>query len=113
MAAEFVEGDRITMPWTEVQGVEMGAGSGTVCGHRLDERGTGSDGMEGQDGCDDKVEKTEDGGLKCQSHRMTIDPPTASRLKTQHDVWAFTCVHGPCVCIRGIRRYAEKQQRNK
>ena len=38
------------MPWTEVQGVEMGAGRCTVCWHRLDERGTGSNGVEGQDG---------------------------------------------------------------
>ena len=60
--------------------------------------------MEGQDGCDDQVEKTKDGGSKCQSHRMTIDPSTASRLKTQHDVRATICVRGPCVCIRGIRR---------
>ena len=29
--------------------------------------------VEGQDGCDDQVEKTKNGGSKCQSHRMTID----------------------------------------
>ena len=38
--------------------VEMGAGRCTVCWHRLDERGTGSDGLEGQDGCDDQIERT-------------------------------------------------------
>ena len=88
MAAESEERTRITMSWTSVQGVEMGAGIGTVCWHRLDERGTGSDGMEGQDGCDDQKEKTEDGGSNCQSHRMMIYPSTACSLKTQHDVWA-------------------------
>ena len=31
MAAEFEERAWITMPWTWVQGVEMGAGSRTVC----------------------------------------------------------------------------------
>ena len=34
------------MSWTFFQGVEMGAGRCTVCWHRLDERGTGSDGVE-------------------------------------------------------------------
>ena len=64
------------MPCTWVR-VEMGAGRCTVCWHRLDERGTGSFGMEGQDGCDDQVEKSKNDGPKCQSHRMTIDPSTA------------------------------------
>ena len=57
MAAGFEETARITMSWTSVQGVEMGAGRCTVRWYRLDERGPGSDGMEGQDGCDDLVEK--------------------------------------------------------
>ena len=43
-----------------------------MCWHRLDERGTGSDAVEGQDGCDDQVEKTENGLSKRPSHRMTI-----------------------------------------
>ena len=77
MVAEFEERARITNPWTQVQGVEMGAGRGTVFWHGLDERGTGSVGMEGQDGCNDQVKKTKDDGSKCQSHRMTIDPSTA------------------------------------
>ena len=62
VVAEFEEGTGIAMSWTEVQGVEMGAGRCTVCWYRLEERGTGSDGVEGQDGCDDRVEKTKDGG---------------------------------------------------
>ena len=33
--------------------------------------------MEGQDGCNDQVEKTKDDGSKCQSHRMTIGSSTA------------------------------------
>ena len=60
--AEFEERAWITMPWTWVQGVEMGTGSG--CWYRLDECGAGLVGMEGQDGCDDQVEKTKDGGSK-------------------------------------------------
>ena len=51
----------IAMSWTSVQGVELGAGRCTGCWHRLDECGTGSDGVEGQDGCDDLVEKAENG----------------------------------------------------
>ena len=43
------------------QGMEMGAGSGTVCWHRMGESGTGSGCVEGKDGCDDQVEKTENG----------------------------------------------------
>ena len=66
--------------------------------------------MEGQDGCDDQVEKTKDDGSKCQSHRMTIGASTAF---SPHDVWDSICVHGTCVCIRGIRRIRRKQQRNK
>ena len=58
MAAAFEERARITMSWTSVHGVEMGAGRCTVCWHRLDERGTGPDGIEGPDGSDDQVEKT-------------------------------------------------------
>ena len=61
MAAEFEERARIPMSWTSVQGVEMGAGRCTVCWHRMDECGIGSDGVEGQDGCDDRVEKTKNG----------------------------------------------------
>ena len=73
-----LDSDAITMP---VQGVEMGAGPCAVCWHRLDKRGKGSDGVEGQDGRDDQMEKTKNGGSKCQSHRMTIDPSTACSLK--------------------------------
>ena len=40
-----------------LQRVETGAGRCTMCWHRLDECGPGSDGVEGQDGCDDLVEK--------------------------------------------------------
>ena len=58
MAAEFEERARIPMSWTPVQGVEMEAGRCTVCWYRLDELGTGSDRVEGQDGCEDQVEKT-------------------------------------------------------
>ena len=50
--------------------------------------------MEGQDGCDDQVEKTKDDGSKCQSHRMTIGASTAF---SPHDVWDSICVHGTCV----------------
>ena len=60
--AQSEERARISVSWTEVQGVEMGAGRCAVCLYRLDERGTGSDGVKGQDGCDDRVEKTKDGG---------------------------------------------------
>ena len=69
------------MSWTSVQVCVMGAGRCTVCWHRLDERGKGSDGMEGQDGCDDQVEKTKNGGSECQSHRIMIDRSTACSLK--------------------------------
>ena len=54
VAAQSEERARIPMSWTEVQ---MGAGRCAVCWYRLDERGTGSAGVEGQDGCDDRVEK--------------------------------------------------------
>ena len=37
-------------------GVEMGAGSGTVCWRRMGDSGT-SDGVEGRDGCNDQVRK--------------------------------------------------------
>ena len=33
--------------------------------------------MEGQDGCNDQVEKTKDDGSKRQSHRMTLGSSTA------------------------------------
>ena len=79
--------------------MDVGSGCGdgsrpsrSVCWYRLNERGSGSDG-EGQDGCDDQVEKTKDVGSNCQSHRMTIDPSKAFRLKTQHDVWASVAAH--------------------
>ena len=62
MAAEFEERARIPMSWTSVQGVEMGAGRCAVYWYRLDECGTGADGVEGQDGCDDQVEKTKVAG---------------------------------------------------
>ena len=47
------------MSWTSIQAMEMGAGSGTVCWHRMGESGTGS--VAGKDGRDDKVGKTENG----------------------------------------------------
>ena len=46
------------MSWTSAQGVEMKAARCAVCWHRLDKCCTGSDSVEGQDGCDDQVEKT-------------------------------------------------------
>ena len=53
MAAETEERARVAMSRASVQGVEMGAGSCAVFWHRLGECGTGSDGVEGRDGCDD------------------------------------------------------------
>ena len=64
MVAEFEERARITMP-CRFRVWRMGAGRGTVFWHGLDERGTGSVGMEGQDGCNDQVEKTKDDGSNC------------------------------------------------
>ena len=61
VVAEFEERVGIAMSRTSVQGVEMGAGSGTVCWHRMGESGTGPGCVAGQDGCDDQVEKTENG----------------------------------------------------
>ena len=80
--------------------MDVGSGCGaesrpsrSVCWYRLNERDPGSDGVEGQDGCDDQVEKTKDVGSNCQSHRMTIDPSKAFRLKAQHDVCASVAAH--------------------
>ena len=49
MAAEFEERARIPCVMDVGSGVEMGAGRCTVFWHRLDECGTGSDAVEGQD----------------------------------------------------------------
>ena len=87
MVEEFEERIGIAMSWTSVQGVEMGGGSGTVCWHRTGESGTGSSSVRGQDGCDDTVERTENGGSQAQSPRMTFQL-IASSLKQQHDVSA-------------------------
>ena len=81
--------------------VEMGAGSGTVCWYRLDERGTGSVGMDGQDGCNDQVEKTKDDGSKCQSHRMAFDSSTASFI-SKHSMICGT----PYVYMTLVDEYA-------
>ena len=61
MVAEIEERTGITMSWTSIQAMEMGAGSGTVCWHRMGESGTGSGSVAGKDGRDDKVEKTVNG----------------------------------------------------
>ena len=58
VVAEIDERTGITVSWTSIQAMEMGASSGTVCWHRMGESG-GS--VAGKDGRDDKVEKTENG----------------------------------------------------
>ena len=56
----------IPMSWTPVQGCGVGGGRCAVCWHRFGERVRGSEGVVGQDRCDDQVEKTRNGGSKCQ-----------------------------------------------
>ena len=73
--------------------MEMGAGSGTVCWHRMGESGTGSGSVAGKDGRDDKVGKTENGWSQVLSHWMT-HPLQAFVLKQQHVASTSTWVHG-------------------